>query len=201
MQKTDERVDAYIAKSQPFARSILTHLRAIVHEGCPEVEETVKWSFPHFMYKGMLCSMAAFKQHCAFGFWKGALIENAPGLGREAMGQFGRIASLNDLPPRRTLVRMVAQAAKLNEAGVKTPKVRKPELPRRPAAKAPTDFLAALRKNKKALATYEGFSPSHKREYVDWIAEAKRDETRRRRIDTAIQWMAEGKARNWKYLK
>ena len=195
MKNMDPRVDAYIAKSQPFAQPVLKHLRAVVHEGCPGVEETMKWSFPHFTYKGILCSMAAFKEHCAFGFWKGALLEGAPGLGREAMGQFGRIKSIDDLPPNKTIVKMVAQAAKLNEEGVKTPKVRKPELPRRAPAKAPSVFLTALRKNKKALATYQGFSPSHKREYVEWIAEAKGEDTRRRRIETAIQWMAEGKTR------
>lgn len=201
MKNTDERIDAYIAGAQPFARPILEHLRAVVHEGCPDVEETLKWSFPHFVHKGILCSMAAFKQHCAFGFWKGALLENAPGLGREAMGQFGRITSIRDLPSRKALVEMVAEAAKLNEDGVKTPKVRKPELPRRAAPKPPAALLTALRRNKKARATYEGFSPSHRREYVEWIAEAKGDDTRRRRIETAIQWMAEGKARNWKYMK
>lgn len=201
MGTRDERVDAYIAKAQPFAQPILEHLRTVVHQGCPDVEETMKWSFPHFMYKGILCSMAAFKEHCAFGFWKGALIPGAPGLGRDAMGQFGRITSVRDLPGEKKLVKLVQQAAKLNEDGVKTPKVRKPELPRKPAPKASPEFLAALRKNKKALATYEAFSPSHKREYVDWIAEAKGEDTRKRRIATAVEWMAEGKGRNWKYVK
>jgi hypothetical protein len=201
MGKKDERVDAYIAKSQPFARPILEHLRTLVHEGCPGVEETMKWSFPHFMYKGMLCSMASFKQHCAFGFWKGALIAGAPGLGREAMGQFGRITAVGDLPGDKDIVRLVQQAAKLNDDGVKTPRVRKPELPRRAAPKPPAEFLASIRKNKKALATYEAFSPSHKREYVEWIAEAKGEDTRKRRIATAVEWMAEGKGRNWKYQK
>lgn len=199
MGTKDERIDVYIDRSQPFAQPILEHLRKIVHQGCPDVEETMKWSTPHFIYKGMLCSMAAFKEHCAFGFWKGALIEGAPGLGREAMGQFGRITSVKDLPPDAKLVRLVQQAAKLNDDGVKTPKVRKPELPRRGVPKAPPEFLAALRKNKKALATYKAFSPSHRREYIEWIDEAKREETRNRRISTAVEWMADGRARNWKY--
>lgn len=200
MKTRDERIDAYIAKSQPFARPILARLRELVHEGCPGVEETMKWSFPHFMYEGMLCSMASFKQHCAFGFWKGALLEGEPGLGREAMGQFGRIASIDDLPDRKVVVRLVQQASKLNESGVKAPKVRKPELPRRAAPRAPAAFLVALQKNKKALATYQGFSPSHRREYLEWIVEAKREDTRKRRMATAIEWMAEGKARDWKYM-
>jgi hypothetical protein len=193
MKNTDTRVDSYIAKAPPFAQPILEHLREIVHEGCPDVEETLKWNFPHFMYKGMLCSMAAFKQHCAFGFWKGALLEHAPSRGLEAMGQFGRLTTVADLPPRKALIELVAQAAKLNDQGVKTPKVRKPELPRRPAPKAPSAFLAALRKKKKALATYEALSPSHKREYLEWIDEAKSDDTRRRRIDSAIERMSQGK--------
>jgi hypothetical protein len=199
MGTKDERIDAYIANAQPFAQPILKHLRKVVHQGCPQVEETMKWSFPHFMYKGILCSMAAFKEHCAFGFWKGSLIEGVPGLGREAMGQFGRIRAVKDLPAEKALVKLVQQAATLNDEGVKTPKVRKPELPRKPAPKAPPELLTALRKNKKALATFEGFAPSHKREYVEWIAEAKGDDTRKRRIATAVEWMAEGKGRNWKY--
>ena len=201
MGTKDERVDAYIAKAQPFAQPILKHLRTIVHQGCPRVEETMKWSFPHFMHNGILCSMAAFKEHCAFGFWKGALIPGSPDLGREAMGQFGRITSVKKLPDEKTLVKLVQQAAKLNEEGVKTPKIRKPELPRKPAPTTPAEFLSALRRNKKALATFDAFSPSHKREYVEWITEAKRDETRKRRIATAVEWMAEGKGRNWRYEK
>lgn len=199
MASTDQRIDAYIAKAQPFAQPILKHLRKAVHKGCPDVSETMKWSFPHFMHKGILCSMAAFKEHCAFGFWKGSLIAGAPGLGKEAMGQFGRITSIDDLPSETELVKLVQQAAKLNDEGVKTPKVRKPELPRRSAPKAPSEFLAALRNNKKAFAAYEAFSPSHRREYLEWITEAKGADTRKRRMATAIEWMAQGKHRNWKY--
>jgi hypothetical protein len=199
MGKKDERVDAYMARAQPFAQPILKHLRKLVHRACPEVEETLKWSSPTFMYKGILCGMAAFKAHCVFGFWKGTLLEGTPGRGTEAMGQFGRLTSLADLPDDAALIRLVRRAAALNDEGVKIPRVRKPELPRRPAAKPPAAFLAALRKNTKALATYDAFSPSHKREYVDWIAEAKRDDTRQRRIETSIAWMAAGKNRNWKY--
>lgn len=201
MANTDKRVDAYIATSQPFARPILEHLRRAVHEGCPDVEETMKWGFPHFMHGGILCSMAAFSEHCTFGFWKGALIEGAPGLGREAAGPFGRITSTDDLPPRGEIVKLVKRAAKLNDEGVKTPKVRKPELPRRALPEAPPAFLSALRKNKKALATYEGFSPSCRREYLEWIVVAKKEETRDRRIAQAVEWMADGKERNWKYMK
>ncbi len=202
MPTPDKRVDAYIAASQAFARPILEHVRAAVHRGCPDVEETMKWGFPHFMYRGMLCSMASFKQHCALNFWKGALLPGVPKARGGSMGQFGKIESLDDLPTEKTLVKLVGLAAKLNEAGVKTPKIRKPESkPRGTVARTPAGFLAALRANPKALAAYEAFSPSHRREYAEWIAEAKKEETRNQRIETALTWIAEGKPRTWKYMK
>jgi uncharacterized protein YdeI (YjbR/CyaY-like superfamily) len=195
MVKKDPRVDAYIAKSADFAQPILRHLREIVHKGCPEVEETMKWSSPHFLYLGMLCGMAAFKSHCAFGFWKGKLIvPERP----EAMGQFGRIASVSDLPKASVLLGYVREAARLNETGEKIP--RKPRRPKKALA-TPPDLAAALKKNAKARATFEGFSPSHKREYIEWITEAKTEETRKKRLDNAVEWMAEGKPRNWKYMR
>lgn len=197
MAKKDPRVDAYIAKAQPFAKPILNRFRKAVHAGCPDVTETMKWSFPHFDYKGMLCSMAAFKAHCAFGFWRGSLLKSAPkGKTKDAMGQFGRITSLDEMPDERRLVKMVKEAVALNDAGVKV--VREPKAPKTPL-KAPAYMVAAIRKHKKAHAAYEAFSPSHQREYVEWITEAKSDETRDRRLETAVQWMAEGKRRNWKY--
>lgn len=198
MGKKDPRVDAYIAKSAPFARPILAHIRTVVHAGCPDVDEAMKWSFPHFTYKGMLCSMASFKAHCAFGFWKGSLLKDNGGGTRsaDAMGQFGRIASVSDFPPAKTLEALVRKAAALNDAGVKAP--RRKVAPK-PAPKAPADLLKALRANPRALAAFTASSPSHRREYLEWIMEAKRDETRRRRVATALEWIAEGKSRNWKY--
>ena len=198
MGTRDPRVDAYIARSAEFARPILSHLREIVHSACPEVEETLKWSAPHFMYRGMLAGMSAFKAHCAFGFWKGSLVTGGDGgVEAQAMGQFGRITSLDDLPPRRVIIGYVKQAMKLNEEGVKTPKRRKTP---KPEPLMPAELAAALAKNAKARATFEAFSPSHRREYVEWIAEAKGEETRQRRLANALEWMAEGKARNWKYM-
>lgn len=197
MGKRDPRVDAYIEKSAGFARPILEHLRETVHSACPDVTETIRWGFPHFDAGGVLCSMASFKAHCAFGFWKGALLFGDNAKGREAMGQFGRIASIADLPPKRELVRLVKAARKLNEEGVAAPatKTGRPK----PPAEVPADLAAALKKSAKARATFEGFPPSHRREYVEWIVEAKRDETRQRRIAQAVEWHAEGKSRNWKY--
>ena len=196
MGTRDPRVDAYIEKAQPFARPILRHLRKIVHAGCPAVEETMKWSFPHFTYKGMLCAMAAFKEHCTFGFWKASLLEGGGTRRADAMGQFGRITSIDDLPPEKRLIRLVKQAAALNEAGAKLERKSKPRQPLEP----PDYFLTPLRKNKKALAAFERFSPSHRREYIEWIREAKGEATRQRRVATALEWLAEGKPRNRKYM-
>ena len=200
MATRDPRIDAYIAKSADFARPILEHLRAVVHAACPDVEETMKWSFPHFQYKGMLCHMASFKEHCAFGFWKGSLIVGkGDGEAEKAMGQFGRITKLSDLPSKKVLTGYIKEAMKLNEAGVKSPSRSKPKAPK-PAPVVPDDLAAALAKNPAAHATFETFSPSHRREYIEWITEAKTPATRSRRLETAIEWMAEGKPRNWKYM-
>lgn len=195
MGQRDPRVDAYIENSAPFARPILTRLREIVHTACPEVAETMKWSMPYFDYRGPLCGMSAFKRHCAFGFWKGSLIVDNPS--REAMGQLGRITRVADLPPKRTLLAWVRKAMALNEQGVKparAPRAKKPE------AKVPADLAKALSRNAKARAAFAGFSPSHRREYLEWIEEAKREATREQRITTAIEWLAAGKPRHWKHL-
>ena len=198
MGTRDPRIDAYIAKSAEFARPILTALRDTVHSACPDVEETMKWSAPYFMHHGMMCGMASFKEHCAFGFWKGSLVigTNAPAEG--AAGQFGRIAKVSDLPSKKVLTGYIKRAMALNEEGVSI----KRAAPKRGHARdvaVPDDLAAALRRNRKARATFEGFSPSAKRDYVDWIVEAKRKETRQRRLETAVAQMAEGKTRHWKY--
>ena len=196
MGKRDARVDTYIAKSADFAKPILNYLRDVVHEACPDCEETLKWSSPTFMYHGMLCSFAAFKRHIQFGFWKHDLL--MPGKPREGMG-FGRISSMNDVPSKKQLVALIKKAMKLNEEGVKVPPMK--SATPKPAIRMPADVKAALAKNKKASATYEGFSPSHKREYLEWITDAKSENTRARRLEQAIVWMSEGKPRNWKYMK
>jgi len=192
-------MDAYIAKSGEFAKPILTHLRKLVHTACPDVEEAMKWSAPHFLCKGMLCSMAAFKAHCAFGFWKGSLIFGGDNAAEsEAAGQFGRITSVSDLPADKKLIGYIKQAMKLNEDGVK---VEKPKPAKKKELVVPPDLAAALKKNKIAKETFDNFSPSHKREYVEWITEAKREETRKQRLATAVEWIAEGKSRHWKYAR
>lgn len=198
MESRDPRVDGYIAESAEFARPILKHLRKLVHRGCPDVAETMKWSFPHFDYKGMFCSMAAFKHHCVFGFWKDSLVVDRAGAKRDGMGSLGRLTKLSDLPDDQVLLRYIRKAVELNDAGVKTPTRVRSSAPK--PLVLPAVFKAALKKNRKAFETFEGFSLTNRREYVDWVVEAKTDATRDRRLATAIEWMSEGKVRNWKYL-
>ena len=205
MGKKDKRVDAYIAKAQPFAKPILNHLRKLIHQANPDVEETIKWSFTFFDYKGPFCSMAAFKQHVAFGFWKYKLLKDPKGYigersnkGGDAMGNLGRITSLKDLPPDKVLMDFIRQAKKLNDDGVKLPaKPKKPKV----ELVIPDYFIDALKKNKKSLTVFENFSPSGKKDYVQWVTEAKTEETRNSRLKLAVEWMSEGKKRNWKYEK
>lgn len=198
MPSRDPRVDAYIEKSAPFARPILTHLRDVIHAACPDVEETIKWGMPHFLHHGMLAGMASFKQHVSFGFWKGRLVVGDAASARDAMGQFGRITSLDDLPSKRVLTGHVRKAMRLNEEGVSAPRTARTG---KPEPAVPPELAAALSRNGAARATFEKFPPSHRREYVEWIAEAKRAETRARRVAQAVEWLAEGKQRNWKYVK
>ncbi|HEX4629660.1 MAG TPA: YdeI/OmpD-associated family protein [Chthoniobacterales bacterium] len=199
MATKDPRIDAYIANSAEFAKPILKHLRKVVHAGCPDVVETLKWSMPHFDHKGVMCGMAAFKQHCAFGFWKADLIlDRGPTAEKSGMGSFGAIRSLADLPSEKTLIGYVKKAAALNETGVKAPGRTQPK--KRKPLPMPPDFTAALKKNAKAQKAFENFSPSHRREYIEWVTEAKREETRKERLAQSVKWLAEGKARHWKYM-
>jgi uncharacterized protein YdeI (YjbR/CyaY-like superfamily) len=234
MGTKDPRIDAYMEKSAPFAKPILKKLRSLVHKGCPEVVETVKWGMPSFEYKGIFCGMAAFKQHCVFGFWKSALLFNDEGNGQRAMGNGkskvqrpeskthnpiahpplpiasklswgapgrdpvpARITSVDDLPSDDVMLALIKRAAKLNDDGVKLPRVSKKKKP----LAMPKDFAAEIKKSKRAATNFDEFSPSHQREYIEWIVEAKTDETRQRRMATAIEWIAQGKARNWKYQR
>lgn len=198
MPTTDPFVDAYIDKAQDFAKPILNHIRKLVHETCPEVVETKKWSFPHFDYKGMMCSMASFKEHCAFGFWKQSLLEDSAfPAEKNAMGSFGRITSLKDLPNDKTMKKLIKDAMKLNDEGVKVVKAK-------PAAEkkeliVPDVLLEALAKNEKAAETFNNFPYSCKKEYIQWITEAKTEPTRDKRLATTVEWLSEGKRRNWKY--
>jgi hypothetical protein len=196
MGTRDPRIDAYIAKSADFAKPILTQLRETVHAACPAVEEDMKWSFPHFMYKGMLCSMAAFTQHAAFGFWKAGLVLG-DAVNRDGMGHLGKITTLSDLPSTRVLAGYIKKAAALNDHGVSEPRPRRATTPK--PVRVPPALAAALKKNAKARAAFAAFAPSQQRDYAEWIAEAKTDATRARRLAQAIEWIAAGRTRNWKY--
>ncbi len=203
---TNPKVDAYIAKAAPFAQPVLTHLRALIHKACPDVVEEIKWGRPFFLHGGtILCNISAFKAHCSFGFWGAAIgkvLRTAGVLQDGAMGSLGKITGIKDLPPDKQLLGYLRQAAELIRKGqgenwvaaqrrvVKAPK---------PPVEVPAEFTAALRRDRKAAAAYAAFSPSCQREYAEWIADAKRPETRDRRIAQAIEWIAEGKQRNWKY--
>lgn len=201
MVTRDPRIDAYIERSAEFARPILRFLRQVVHAGCPDVTETIKWGMPHFEHRGILCHMAAFKHHCAFGFWRGAVIVDAKTRKpAEAMGQFGRITHRRDLPARKVLVGYVRQAARLNDSGAKGPEQSKRATPRKPPP-VPAELRAALAKNRRARETFEGLSPSKRRDYIEWIAGASREATRASRLRTALEWLAEGKSFHWRYEK
>lgn len=202
VNKKDNRIDAYIAKSQDFAKPVLEHLRKLIHKTCPQVTETIKWGMPAFDYKGPFMGLAAFKKHAVLYFWKAALMKDSKVLtGNEtkgAMGNLGRIESIEDLPKDAIITKWIKDAMKLNDAGVKLDRTAKPKHERKVYAMHPA-FDKALNKNKPAKKTFEAFPPSHKREYLEWIGEAKTEETRNKRIETAIEWMTEGKSRNWKY--
>lgn len=198
-----DKTDAYIAKSASFAQPILQHIRELVHQACPHAEEAIKWGFPHFLTHGeILCNMAAFKQHCSLGFWKAAIMEDPKGLltimEKASMGHLGKIASLKDLPPDKTLLSYIREADRLNREGIKIPPkpvAEKKEL------EVPPALTAALKKHKAADKVFRDFSYSHRKEYIEWITEAKTEATRDKRIAQAVEWIAEGKGRNWKYQK
>jgi len=200
------KVDLYIAKARPFAQPILEHLRQLVHKACPGVVETIKWSRPFFEYKGVILgNMSAFHEHCSFGFWGEeitAVLRDAEVLQPNAMGSLGKLTSVEDLPANKQMLNLLGQAVAFVDKGEYTsPIAARHKVVKAPAAAvdAPPEFTKALRANKKAAAVFAAFSPSCKKEYVEWVADAKRAETRDKRIATAIEWISEGKQRNWKY--
>jgi len=197
MGNKNKAIDAYIAKSADFAKPILLHFRDLVHAACPAVEEKIKWGFPHFDYKGeMMCSIAAFKQHCAIGFWKGSLIKSLAKTGGDTVGNMIRMKIIRDLPSDKKMLVYIKEAMKLNEQGVKLPAKEKME---KKEIIIPDYFRKALILNKKALQVFENFSYSHKKEYITWIDSAKLEETKKKRMATAIEWLSEGKGINWRY--
>lgn len=208
MVKKDKRVDEYIKSAEAFAVPVLKHFRKLIHQACPDVEETIKWGFPSFEYKGPLCSMASFKKHCVFSFWKYTLLKDPQKIlgeisskGGTAMGNLGRITSLKDLPKDNVILDFLSQSIELNEKEIKLPP-RKPVTEKeKNALVIPKELKQALSKNKPSGKIFDAFSYSKKKEYCEWIDEAKTQQTREKRITTALVWIAEGKSRNWKYEK
>ena len=202
-QEFNPKVDAYIAKSQPFAQPILSHIRELAHKACPDVEETIKWSMPFFELRGVVLGhMAAFKQHCAIGFWgpeMRAILGEDGLLSENGMGSLGKVTSLKDLPSDKKLLNYYRQAAGLVASGQRTKSIARIKKPPKPAPEVPAELSAALKKNKAAAKIFAGLSASCQREYVDWIVEAKRPETKQKRVAQSVEWIAEGKQRNWKY--
>jgi len=202
MLHTNKDLDDYIEKSAAFAKPIMLHLRQLIHKTCPEVEERIKWGFPHFDYKGqMMCSMAAFKKHCALNFWKASLIksiaEEQNVIKEKSMGKFGKITSLQDLPTDKNLKQIIIEAMLLNDMETKIIK-NKPVI--NEALEIPDYFTKGLKQNKKATIEFEKFSTSNKKEYITWVEEAKTEITKKNRLEQAMLWIAEGKPRNWKYM-
>lgn len=195
------KIDAIIESAQPFAQPILMHIRDLVHEVCPEVEETIKWGMPHFDFSGAsMCGMGAFKQHCSLFFPKASLMKDGFGylgdVGQEGMGNFGKIGALSELPPDEALKDYIYQAMELNRKGIKVKKVKKEIV----VQELPDDFRDAMQEDMSVFEQFESMAPSHRKEYIEWITEAKRPETRANRIITAVEWISQGKGRNWKYM-
>lgn len=198
MSKKSSEIDAYISRSEEFAQPILRKLRTAFHKGCPNLEERLKWGVPSFEYRGLLCGMAAFKKHVAWGFWRQREMADPHRIfKKEGMMGGGKITEVAQLPAEKIIVEYVKAAVKLNEGGSRRKAVSKSK----PPVKVPAHFTRALRSNPRALATFEGLSPGHRREYVEWITGAKQEATRERRMATAIEWLAEGKSLNWRYEK
>jgi len=190
----DPRIDAYIAKSADFARPILEHVRELVHRTVPGAGEAIKWGMPHFTHNDKsIAGMAAFKAHCAVMVHGDGRQDQ-----RDGMGSYGKITALKDLPADADLAAKFIEARdRIDTKG--TAAKRSPRAAPKPELPVPQDFEAALRENAKAKATFDGFPPSQRREYVAWISESKQDATRAKRLATSIEWLAEGKRRNWKY--
>lgn len=203
MGKKIKEIDAFIQKSAEFAQPILIHLRKLIHDNCPDAVEKIKWGMPHFEYKAeTLCYMSAFKKHCAFGFYKASLMKDPilmqQAQAETAMGNLGRITSLKDLPSDNKMKTWIREAMSLTDKGIKLPPRKKTDAS---GIEVPEDFQNLLQKNKTAKANFEKMPPSHKKEYISWITEAKTAPTREKRILTSLEWLSENKSRNWKYEK
>lgn len=201
MPNHNPQIDAYIERAQPFAQPILIKLRNLFHKACPDIEEKLKWSNPSFERNGIVGGFAAFKNHVSWGLWKAKLIKDPTSAmatdASSAMGG-GHLRSVKDIPPDKVMLDLIRQAVDLNEKGVKLPRNT---AAKKPPPKTPPDLAAALKRNARASTVYKSFSASHKREYIEWITGARQPATRQRRLKQAVEWIAEGKPRNWKYMR
>lgn len=205
MKKPSKVVDQYIEKSPEFAQPILEKIRKAAHKACPDLDEAMKWSVPHFEMDGLLASMCSFKAHARLSFWKGMQLSDPENLleGHGNTGMSGmKLKSVKDLPTQKVLVAYFKEAAalnaKLSQEATSSPKKKAAKVK---VPTMPSDLTSALKNNKQAKLTFDDFSPTHQKEYIEWITEAKREATREKRLAQAIEWMAEGKPRNWKYMK
>lgn len=202
MEKHSPKVDEYIEKSPDFAKPILNYLRETIHEVCPDAEEAIKWKFPTFMYKGkILCSMTSFKQYCSLGFWLHGEMKTLQEIDstaeKSSMFSLGKLTKMEDLPSKPQLKKAILEAMELTEMGV----TMKRAAPTKTETEVPDYFKEALQQNEKALEVFENKSPSFRKEYIMWITEAKTEATRNKRMEQSLEWIAEGKGRNWKYEK
>lgn len=202
MEKYNPLVDEYIEKSPDFSKPILNYIREIVHEFCTDAEEAIKWKFPTFMYKGkILCSMVSFKAYCSMGFWLHGEMQTIKNLETDVektnMFSLGKITKLEDLPSKPQLKKIILEAMELTDMGVKLKKAA----PTKTETAVPDEFQNVLDQNKKVLEIFQKASPSFRKEYINWITEAKTETTRNKRMEQAIEWISEGKGRNWKYEK
>lgn len=205
MPAYDPRIDTYISNAADFAQPVLNHLRELIHEACPEVRETVKWSMPYFDYKGLMCGFASFKHHCSFGFWKAALLQDPHGVletaEKAAMGAFGRLTGIDDLPSDKILKALIGDAMRVNDEGVNVAASNRKHVGKKEAIPEPEYLTKLLAESASAKITWDGFPPSHRREYLEWITGAKTAATRDKRLAQALQQLEEGKHRHWKYQK
>ena len=200
MADDSKRVDEYIKNAPDFARPIMEKIRKAFHKGCPECEEAIKWGCPYFMYKGMLGGMASFKGHVSMGFWRSKEMDDPEklfdtGTGAKASMCNAHFHNLKEVPTQKILAEYVKRAAKLQDTEAPKKKATKKKI----STRIPADLAELFKKHKKAKTVFEGFAPSHKRDYIEWITEAKRDATRQKRLKTTIEWLSEGKQRHWKY--
>jgi len=204
LPSSEPEVDAYAEGVEAFAKPILAHLRGLIRATCPEVVETLKWGIPHFDYRGeMMCIFAAYRSHCAFSFWKSALMSDPrlkASIDLPASKRFmGKLRSLADLPVDAELTAWIREAMLLNEQGAKVAPRKTSAAPK--IVVAPPAFVERLAASPSVKAMFESKSASFQKEYNVWIAEAKTEATRDKRINEALAWIAEGKGRFWKYAK